>query len=122
MPSFPNYYVVSKKGTNSFGGVALLVYNSIRSKIVNSDLNFLLLELSIAPESILIGAVYDPPKSMPPFHLFEQCMNRNFYIFGDFNAKPEDWSCHTNNASGKHLLQWFEDTGCEMIKPNKATS
>lgn len=83
----PNYYWISQKGSNSFGGVAILIHNSLKSKTVHSALNFLLIEIDIVPSPILVGAVYVPPKEQPPFDHFSKCVGKEFYIFGDFNAK-----------------------------------
>ena len=122
MPIYPNYIWLTQEGTNSFGGVAILYHQSVKCNVVENDLNFLLIELDIIHASILLGVVYIPPSSLPPFHLFAKCLNKPFYIFGDFNAKHVSWNCVTNNTNGNHLVSWLEQTGNEMIFPYKATS
>jgi hypothetical protein len=122
LPYIPQYYWQSQKGTNSFGGVAFLVHNSIKSKVIDNQDNFLLIEIQVTQIDLRIGAVYVPPKSMPPFQLFEICKDKEFFISGDFNAKHTSWSCKSNNASGIEIKQWLEETGYEGIFPHSATS
>ncbi len=70
--SIPQYYWYDQKSTNSFGDVAFLIHNSLKSKVIMKQDNFLLIELEIADESdLLIGAVYIPPKCLLPFDLFK---------------------------------------------------
>ena len=57
MPSVPNYYWHKQEGSNSFGGVAILVHNSIKTKVIHSVENFLLVDLNVTISSILIGTV-----------------------------------------------------------------
>jgi hypothetical protein len=58
MPSVPNYYWHKQKGSNSFGGVSILIHNSIKTKVIHTVENFLLVELNLAMSSILVGVVY----------------------------------------------------------------
>jgi hypothetical protein len=122
MPSVPNYYWHNQKGSNSFGGVSILLHNSIKSKVIHAVENFLLVELNLATSTILVGAVYVPPKTKPPFEEFEKLLDKNFYIFGDFNAKHTQWLCQKNNSSGILLNEWMEKNGCMNIFPTKPTS
>ncbi|CAF5020863.1 unnamed protein product, partial [Rotaria sp. Silwood1] len=61
----------------------------------------------------LLGAVYVPPKSSPPFERFKIRKGKEFFLFGDFNAKHTIWSCKTNNSNGVEIQQWLETTGFE---------
>ena len=122
LPQFPDYHLLVQEGTNSFGGVGLLIHHSIKYKEVTRDLNFLMVEIETSAIPTLVGAVYVPPGKIPPFHLFTKCRNKPFCIFGDFNAKHEDWKCEMNNVSGNRVATWLEETGNEMIIPNKPTS
>ena len=80
------------------------------------------MEVQTTSETIIIGAIYVPPGSIPPFQLFNKYRNNSFYIFGDFNAKHTTWNCKQNNSSGTHVLNCLESTGNEMIVPKKPTS
>lgn len=122
LPRIPNYYWLSQKGTNAFGGVAILIHQSIKSKIVFKIENFLLVEMDVLSSTILVGAIYVPPKKLPPFEHFSQCIGKEFYIFGDFNAKHSMWSCETNNSSGYALKEWMEINGCVGMFPQVPTS
>jgi hypothetical protein len=122
LPTFPGYTGISQKGTNSFGGVAILYQNFLKCKVIEKALNFLLVEVETSNENVLVGAVYVPPGSLPPFQLFNKCRNKPFYILGDFNAKHTTWGCSKNNTSGIHIFEWLEATGNELIIPQKSTS
>lgn len=122
LPTFPGYKGISQKGTNSFGGVAILFQNFLQYKIIEKDSNFILVELETSNETVIIGAIYVPPGSLPPFQLFNQCKKRPFYIFRDFNAKHTTWGSNKNNTSGIHIFDWLEATGNDLIVPQKATS
>jgi hypothetical protein len=91
--NFPDHHLLVQEGTNSFGGVAILIHQSIKYKEIKRDKNFLLVEIESNPEPVLVGAVYVPPGTTPPFHLFTECRNKPFFIFGDSNAKHTDWGC-----------------------------
>jgi hypothetical protein len=122
LPSIPNYYWLSQIGTNAFGGVALLIHQSLKSNIVYKIENFLMVEIEIISSKVLIGAVYVPPRQLPPFEHFSKFIGKDFYIFGDFNAKHSMWCCDTNNSSGSSLKEWMEANGCEGMFPSAPTT
>ena len=122
LPCFPGYQGLAQTGSNSFGGVVILYANNIKCKVVERDVNFLVMETIIAGEKLNIGAIYVPPNSPPPFHLFTKYLNKAFIFFGDYNAKHSHWNCPKNNPSGNQLFAWLEHIGVEIISPNKATS
>jgi hypothetical protein len=78
MPYVPNYYWHKQKGSNTFGGIAILVHNSIKTKVIYAVDNFLLIKLSVMTSSILIGAVYVPPKEKLPLHIFQNFLIKSF--------------------------------------------
>ncbi|CAF1501089.1 unnamed protein product [Rotaria magnacalcarata] len=120
--TFPNYHVIKQTGTNSFGGVIILHHQDIKCKVADKESNFILIEILLSNESIYVGGIYVPPKSLPPFQLLSKHLNKTCYIFGDINAKHTDWQCIRNNQSGIHLQSWLEETGNELIIPHKPTS
>ncbi|CAF3697342.1 unnamed protein product [Rotaria socialis] len=120
--TFPNYHVIAQTGTNSFGGVIILHHQNIKCKITDKEPNFILIEILLSKESIYIGGIYVPPKSLPPFRLLSKHLNKTCYIFGDINAKHTEWQCKRNNQSGIHLQNWLDETGNELIIPHKPTS
>jgi hypothetical protein len=121
-PHIPFYNWICQEGTNSFGGVAMIIHNSLKTKIVSQASNFILIEVTVLSESVLIGAIYVPPSSGIPFNLLESHVSKNFYIFGDYNAKHSDWMCSTNNTSGNELKRWLDEKGYQIIAPVKPTS
>ncbi|CAF4523769.1 unnamed protein product, partial [Rotaria socialis] len=113
---------ISQEGISSFGEVAILLHDTLKTKVITRELDFLMVELDILPRSILLGAVHVPPSKPIHQYLFDKYVSKSFYIFGDFNAKHTDWLCSNNNASGVQMKTWLENTGCEMIYPNQPTS
>lgn len=122
MPKFPGYAAHAQQGTNYFGGVAILCQEDLNCKIIKKELNFLLIELQTPVEPVLIGAMYVPPGSLPLFQEMNECNNKPFYVFGDFNAKHTAWGCEKNNTAGIHINSWLEATGNDIIAPSKPTS
>jgi hypothetical protein len=122
LPSFPGYQGIAQIGSNSFGGVAMFFSNVIKYEVVEKEINFLVTEIIIAGEQIKVGAVYVPPTSALPLHLFEKYKQKAFILFGDYNAKHTFWNCQKNNKSGNELFNWIEQSGIEMVYPHKATS
>jgi hypothetical protein len=122
LPKIPYYYWHSQEGNNSFGGVAILIQQKLRSTVLKRSINFLLIELEISNQKINIAAVYVPPKNIPPFELFPTHDNKNIIIFGDFNAKHQEWGCGKNNTSGNHTKEWLENEGWNILYPLKPTS
>ena len=122
LPVIASYYWISQEGSNAFGGVAMLIHNTLKMKTIARQKNFVITELDIQPKPILLGAIYIPPGQSFPHTIFEKYLNKPFFIFGDYNAKHTDWLCSQTNTSGCQLKSWLEETGCEMIYPNRATS
>ncbi|CAF3280248.1 unnamed protein product [Rotaria sp. Silwood2] len=122
LPKITSYYWISQEGTNSFGGVAVLIHDTLKTKVIAQQFDFLLIEPDILPKPILLGAIYVPPGKPFPHNLFDKFLNKPFYIFGDYNAKHTDWFCIQNNSSGSQLRSWLNNTGCEMIYPTQPTS
>ncbi|CAF3363915.1 unnamed protein product [Rotaria socialis] len=122
MPVFPGYTAITQAGTNSFGGKAVMYQKSLNCKVVEKETNFILCEVETTNAHLLIGVVYVPPGTLPPFQIFNKCKNKQFFIFGDFNAKHTTWGCSKNNTSGIHLFDWLEATGNDLILPTSSTS
>lgn len=99
-----------------------MIHKSLKSKLIDRKENFLLIELELGQSDILIGAIYVPPKNLTPIEIFDVFKGKEFFLFGDFNAKHTSWSCESNNNSGVELNKWLEDSGYEGIFPSVATS
>ncbi|CAF2108416.1 unnamed protein product [Rotaria magnacalcarata] len=81
-----------------------------------------MIKLEVAQSNILLGAVYIPPKDLPPLELFEVCKDREFFLFGNFNAKHTAWLCKSNNSDGVEIKKWLDETGYEGIFSQTTTS
>lgn len=122
LPHVPNFKWFSSKGTNSFGGVGILVHQNLRSSLVEESINFVLIQIDILNEKIFIASIYVPPGNMISLDLFDKHKEKEIFIFGDFNAKHQDWNCVNNNVSGNQLKEWLLGNGFEILHPSHPTS
>ncbi|CAF4648413.1 unnamed protein product, partial [Rotaria sp. Silwood2] len=95
-PQIPFYNWVCQEGTDSFGGVAMIVHNSLKTKTALQTPNFILIELTVLTESVLIGAIYVPPSSGIPFNLLETHKDT---FFGKIYTQTK--GVHTNKNKQK---------------------
>ncbi|CAM4977879.1 unnamed protein product [Rotaria socialis] len=51
--TFPNYPTISQPGTNAFGGVMVLGQKSIKYKIIETDINYILIEVELTSNAII---------------------------------------------------------------------
>ena len=122
LPHVPNFKWYSANGTNSFGGVGILVHQKLRTSLIEETTNFVLIEIEIMDVKIYIASIYVPPGSMPPLEIFDKHKDKEIFIFGDFNAKHQDWKCEYNNTSGNKLKEWLIDNGFDILHPHHPTS
>lgn len=122
LPNIPQYKWFSKEGSNSFGGVAILVHNHFSTTLIDESENFLLIQTTLMNEKIYIGAVYIPPKCILPFDVFDRHKEKEIFIFGDFNAKHKNWECEKSNVSRNKLYEWLNENGFEVMHCSKPTS
>jgi hypothetical protein len=66
LPAFPGYNGIAQAGSNAFGGVAIYYNNILKCKVVERDINFLVVEMTVRNELIKIGAIYIP--HLPAHH------------------------------------------------------
>ena len=122
LPAIPNYYWQSQEGTNSFGGVAILIHHKLKSSVIDREENCLLIELELLNNKLLLGAVYVPPRSYPPFTFLDKHKEKDTFLFGNFNAKDVNWLCERNNSCGNSLNRWIEKEGLQVLHPTGTTS
>ncbi len=122
LPHVPNFKWFSSKGTNSFGGVGILVHQEIRTSLIEEAVNLFLIKIEILNEKKFVASIYVSPGSIPPLELFDKHKDKEIFIFGDFNVKHEDWNCECNNVSGKRLKEWLLVNGFVILHPSQPTS
>jgi len=122
LPHIPNFKWFSSKGTNSFGGVGILAHQNLKTSLIEEEVNFVLIQIDILNEKIFIASIYVPPGSLPPLELFDKHKDKEIFIFGDFNAKHQDWNCEYSNVSGNKLKEWLLENGFETLHPSQPTS
>jgi hypothetical protein len=66
-PEFIGYSRIFQIGTKSYEEVVILYQKDLKCSTVEKDFNFLLIEIQIPHESLLVGAVYVPPRSATTF-------------------------------------------------------
>ena len=122
MPTFPGYRSIAQSGSNAFGAVAIIHRNALKCRLIERDVNALIVEIAVANAQLKIGAIYVPQKSPLPLDLLNKYKDEPFVYFGDYNAKHSYWNCLKNNTTGNELSNWVEQTGMEVIAPTQATS
>ncbi|CAF1249746.1 unnamed protein product [Rotaria sp. Silwood1] len=110
----PNYKWFCQEGSNSYGGVAILVHQKLQCSIEDKAENFILLRITLLNEKIYIGGVYSPPNCNPLLEIFDMHKDKKMYLFGDFNAKHSQWNCENSNVSGNKLIEWLNGNGFEV--------
>ncbi|CAF4932124.1 unnamed protein product [Rotaria sp. Silwood1] len=110
----PNYKWFCQEGSNSYGGVAILVHQKLQCSIEDKAENFILLRITLLNEKIYIGGVYSPPNCNPLLEIFDMHKDKKMYLFGDFNAKHSQWNCENSNVSGNKLNEWLNGNGFEV--------
>lgn len=92
------------------GGVAVIVRKGIKHRLTNGAntkcIENLSIEVMIRNSTIIITSAYYPPKYHTTFSEdIKKCLNQNkeFFIFGDLNAKHSAWNCVKNNRAGTDL-------------------
>ena len=108
---FLSGYKVYRRDRDSVhgGGVAIAVKSTIHHSLVNPcitrGIENISIETSINGRKLLFTAAYNPRfgdsfvgdmKLLTP-------VNREYFVFGDFNAKHGLWNCNRSNAAGRAL-------------------
>ncbi|GFU00279.1 hypothetical protein TNCV_4258481 [Trichonephila clavipes] len=74
---------------------------------------------------VSIVSVYVPPRSDERLFTldFEQLLqtNSNCVIFGDLNAKHNEWNCSVNSTRGKQLKTFTDTLNLTIVYPNSPT-
>jgi hypothetical protein len=109
-------------GTNSWGGVVVLVHRSIHCSLVFSSPNFLVLDVLLSSSTLRILSVYSPPSESVPLPFFHQYRTANTIIVGDFNAHSPRWNCARTNRDGRLLERYADDAELCVCYPSHATS
>ncbi|CAF1562834.1 unnamed protein product, partial [Didymodactylos carnosus] len=110
---FPGYHRFFTPGSNSHGGVLVLVHNSITYAVKYSEVNLIALTIPLGLCTLSVIACYSPPDSTLPTDTLKFLLDGSpTLLLGDFNAKSIDWNCTHNNARGRVLQNIIEE--CEL--------
>ena len=111
------------------GGIAIIVRNNLKYKIIEMESNineeYLVIELSLNNQKkITIVSVYIQPKSKTNYSFIERIGKnrpRNTIILGDFNSTHTSWGCKKNNPNGKKLKKTLETYNFNIINDLEPT-
>lgn len=116
-------FKIYRNDRDSFaGGVAILVRNSIDHILLpiqrTDKIENISIQLIIQQRPIIFTSAYSPSYGNNFSNdIMQLCpVNKEFLIFGDFNAKHTSWRCTKNNRAGKVLFDlqntqdWFIHT------------
>lgn len=105
-----------RNDNSGFGGVAILVKNSLSSASTISPLPKVKCTIEnisvIFNENFVITAVYNSPSNKFTNNclrnLFTIKKTANVIVLGDLNAKHEEWNCNCRNTNGNRLFSFLE--------------
>lgn len=105
-----DYVIYRNDRSTHGGGVAILVKNNIRHRLlklhVTSVIESISVEISTGTKKFIITSAYNPHYSASSFVKdLEEITNQlsDTVILGDFNAKHSAWNCDNCDAAGKAL-------------------
>lgn len=105
----PGYRIYRHDRESNGGGVAIVIKNSIRNTLLKSvqtsNIENIAIEIEINKKRISIISVYSPNFNE---HFKKDLLSiikkhKEFFIFGDLNAKHRSWNCVKGNAAGNVL-------------------
>lgn len=123
----PNYKMYrNDRQLRPHGGTAILLKRNIPHASQpkrNSNIEHTILVINPSDNPITIISTYSSPNVTITnadleslFHL-----NRKTILLGDLNAKHRIWGCHTTNASGRALFDFFEQNDVQLHIPSNPT-
>ncbi|XP_050498825.1 probable RNA-directed DNA polymerase from transposon BS isoform X1 [Diabrotica virgifera virgifera] len=127
---FKNYNLVRKDRNDGFGGVAILIHNSITFSELNLNSNFNTeievcgVTIKYKTKDLNILSIYRPPKSKSSINdwtnIFSQ-VNNSAIIGGDFNAHHTIWGSSYNDTVGTQLINTADDLNLIVINNGEPT-
>lgn len=117
-----NWNIFRNDRGNDGGGVAILLRNNIKfrnTKFFDFPIEAICMEIYINDEWVLIGSIYIPPnlkKNGSHYQITEKDLKNIFNhktkaIFGGyFNARSINWGDHSDNANGKVVWDFLQNS------------
>ena len=112
--TFKNYTEYFKSNENGFGGVGILVKNTILQSPVTlrSNLQAVAVRVTIKGKAYIICSIYLPPSSSPQKSDFDHTIrqfDQPFLLCGDFNAHSPLWSAESTSGHGSLMEYVIEN-------------
>ena len=112
--SFQGYTGYFKSNTNGFGGVGILVKNTILQSPVplNSNLQAIAVCVTIRGKPYIVSSIYIPPSTNPSKIEYENIIrqfDKPYLLCGDFNAHSPLWGSLVSNDQGDVIEELLED-------------
>ena len=132
--SIKNFHMVNKNRNTGFGGVAILLKNKIKYKIINSinidPIEYIGVEISIKNKTFVIFSVYIPPEV--PSNIIKEKLDllqpiitnfKNVIFCGDMNIRHALWdnNCRTNSKKSKIFLNFLNDSNLITLNSGEHT-
>jgi exonuclease III len=108
--SMTNFKIYRNDRERFGGGVAILIRNTIEHTLLpiqdTVKIENISIQLYIQQRPVIITSAYSPSYGNNFRNdILKLCpYNKEFLVFGDFNAKHSSWNCMTNNRAGIALF------------------
>ena len=124
--NFPNYTCYFKSNADGYGGVGILVKNTILQSpvILKSNLQAIAVCVTIRGKAYIVSSIYVPPLSNPSKAEYENIISqfdKPFLLCGDFNAHSPLWGSLETNDHGDVMEELIEDNDLIPINTNDMT-
>ena len=109
-----NYNLISLNTTNSYGGVALLIHNSIQYNpiILQNDFDAIGIEITSKQKFSLLCCYIQPNRNFSNQNLENVLNNSNnsTIVCGDFNSWHQKWGSPRSNKRGNILSNYIDNS------------
>lgn len=127
---FTGFNCINKNAKNEHGGVAIIIKNSLKYKIINTpfyeDIQSLAISVETKAGPISIACFYCPPRTnrfrVNKLNTIINSLPKPCFISGDFNAHHLAFGCTTSNARGNALYGVFDEQDLCILNTGNITT
>lgn len=122
-----NYSILRKDRLGRGGGVAIVIHNSLKYKIVDFDANCEYIAVKFESNSILnnflLVSYYNPPNIKLNSYFLNAIFkaNQKVLLLGDLNAHHQLWNGKRNDAAGKIIYNNIIDNDLVLLNDDSMT-
>ena len=127
---FSGFKLYRKDRPDGYGGVAILIKNHIRHKLIilnssNFDFECIGIEVEVNQTlTVSFLSIYAPPGTIINYQCWNALMGQlsgDVFIGGDFNAHSPSWGCSFEDRSGKYIIENIDPNGLYILNNGSNT-